>query len=124
MENKQSNQDNKQQQNEGFSGENVGKNKPSENPMLNKELEIDEDGKEKVVDRARNADGSAALIPEEDRTWNENESLSRGVDTEKEAMKTVENEDLNSDITAKRYPASHPENHIDRGNMNLDEDEK
>lgn len=123
MENKKANQD-KQQQNEGFSSDYVGKEKPSENPMLNKELEVDEDGNEKVVDRARNADGSAAVIREEDRTWNENESLSRGVDTEEEAMKTVENEDLNSDITAKRYPASHPENHINRGNADLDSDKK
>jgi hypothetical protein len=45
------------------------------------------------------------LIFDEERTWNENESLSRGVATEEKAMK-VENEDLNSDITANRYPTS------------------
>jgi hypothetical protein len=91
--------------------------------MLTEEIEIDANGKEIVVKRAHNADGSVAHIPEEDRTWNENESLSRGVTTEEEAMKTVENEDLNSDITANRYPNSHPDNHKDRGNMKLGEDD-
>ena len=91
--------------------------------MLNEEIEIDAEGKETIVKRAHNADGSVAHIPEEDRTWNENESLSRGVTTEEEAMKTVENEDLNSDITANRYPNSHPDNHKDRGNMKLGDDE-
>jgi phage tail sheath gpL-like len=59
--------------------------------------------------------------PSEDRTWNEkNESLSRGVTTlTEEAMKTVRIEDLNSDITANRYPTSHADNHKDRGNMKL-----
>lgn len=119
MENKNKNTQNT---NEGFSGKYIDKDNETQNPMLNKELEIDKDGNEKIVDRARNADGSAAAIPEEQRTWNENESLSRGVNTEEEAMKTVENEDLNSDITKKRYPNSHPDNHIDRGNMKLDEE--
>ncbi|MGO4820966.1 MULTISPECIES: hypothetical protein [unclassified Flavobacterium] len=115
------NKDN-QNKNEGFSGKYVGKDNESQNPILNKELEIDQDGNEKVVERARNVDGSAAAIPDEERTWNENESLSRGVATEEEAMKTVENEDRNSDITAKRYPNSHIENHKNRGNMKLDEE--
>jgi hypothetical protein len=39
-----------------------------------------------------------AIIPEE---GNWNESLSRGVSSEKKTMRTVENEDYNSDITAK-----------------------
>jgi hypothetical protein len=89
--------------------------------ILTEEIEIDSEGKKVVVQRARNADGEIASIPDENqRTWNENQSLSRGVTTEKEAMKTVENEDLNSDITAKRYPASHPDNHKNRGNMTED----
>lgn len=36
-------------------------------------------------------------------------------------MKTVENEDHNSDITANRYPNEHPDNKEDRGNIKLDE---
>ncbi|MBC5841251.1 hypothetical protein H8R23_07510 [Flavobacterium sp. F-380] len=98
-------------------------NDNKQDAMLNEEIEIDAEGKETIVKRAHNADGSVAHIPEEDRTWNENESLSRGVTTEEEAMKTVENEDLNSDITANRYPNSHPDNHKDRGNMKLGDDE-
>lgn len=106
--------------NEELRGKLIDTVNDSKNPMLNKEIEIDKDGIENVVDRARNVDGSVAAIPEEERSWNENESLSRGVSTEEEAMKTVENKDLNSDITAKRYPNSNPDNHIDRGNMKLD----
>jgi hypothetical protein len=98
------------------------KSEKNQDKMLKEEIEIDADGKETIVKRAHNADGSEAHIPMEERTWNENESLSRGVTTEEEAMKTVENEDLNSDITANRYPTSHPDNHEDRGNMKLGED--
>ena len=58
---------------------------------------------------------------EEDKSWNENETLRRGVDTEEKVMKTIENIDLNSDITKHRYPNSHPENQENRGNMKLDE---
>lgn len=90
--------------------------------MLTEEIEIDTDGNKTTVKRVHNADGSIAQIPDQDRDWNENESLSRGVTTEQEAMKTVENEDLNSDITTNRYPNSNPDNHKDRGNMKLGEE--
>ena len=113
---------NKQQINDQMGSEKTLNETNTVAPKLKEEIEIDGNGNEKVVLRARNVDGSIAAIPEtEDRTWNENESLSRGVSTEKEAMKTVENEDLNSDITAHRYPNSHPDNHEDRGNIKLDE---
>ncbi|WP_188051176.1 hypothetical protein [Flavobacterium sp. GP15] len=113
---------NKQNTNEGFSGENLPEDYNPAAPILKEEVEIDADGNQKIVQRARNVDGSIAPLPdEEERTWNENESLSRGVSTEEEAMKTVENKDLNSDITAHRYPNSHPDNHEDRGNIKLDE---
>lgn len=113
---------NKQNTNEGFSGENLPEDYNPSAPILKEEVEIDADGNQKIVQRARNVDGSIAPLPdEEERTWNENESLSRGVSTEEEAMKTVENKDLNSDITAHRYPNSHPDNHEDRGNIKLDE---
>lgn len=97
-------------------------NDTNQDEMLAEEIEIDADGNQTIVKRAHNADGSVAHITKEDRTWNENESLSRGVTTEEEAMKTVEHEDLNSDITANRYPNSHPDNHKDRGNMKLGEE--
>lgn len=113
---------NKQNKNEGFSGENLPEDYNSAASILKEEIEIDTEGNEKIVQRARNVDGTiATLADEEERTWNDNESLSRGVSTEKEAMKTVENKDLNSDITAHRYPASHPDNQEDRGNIKLDE---
>ena len=113
---------NKQSTNEGFSGDNMPDDCKIADSIMKEEVVTDRDGNETIVQRARNADGSEALLPEQDqRTWNENESLSRGVHTEEEAMKTVENEDLNSDITAHRYPASHPDNHEDRGNIKLED---
>ena len=112
----------KQNINEGFSGKHMADKEKTQDSILTDEVEIDADGNKTIVQRARNVDGSVAHIPDEERTWNENESLSRGVTTEEEVMKTVENEDLNSDITAKRYPPSHPDNHKNRGNMELDED--
>ncbi|MEC5166192.1 hypothetical protein RCH18_001928 [Flavobacterium sp. PL11] len=113
---------NKQNTNEGFSGENIPNDYNTADSIMKEEIVTDAKGNDTIVQRARNADGSEASIPEqEERTWNENESLSRGVATEEAAMKTVENEDLNSDITAHRYPASHPDNQEDRGNIKLDE---
>ena len=102
----------KQTVNEGFSGENIRDDFSNEASKLRTEIETDADGNKKVVDRARHVEGT---IPEEEKTWNENESLARGVDTEEEVMKTIENIDHNSDITAHRYPNSHPENHKDNG---------
>ena len=123
MENKESRKDfEKQNTNEGFSGKYMTEKDKAQDSILTNEIEIDADGNKVVLQRARNVDGSIAHIPDKERTWNENESLSRGVATEEEAMKTVENEDLNSDITANRYPTSHPDNHKDRGNMKLDDE--
>jgi hypothetical protein len=113
---------NKQQINDQMGSEKTLNETNTVAPKLKEEIEIDASGNEKVVQRARNVDGSIAAIPDtEDRTWNENESLSRGVSTEKEAMKTVENEDLNSDITAHRYPAAQPHTHEHPGNKKQDE---
>lgn len=113
---------NKQNINEGFSSENLPEDYNPSTSNLKEEVEIDANGNEKIVQRARNVDGTIASIPEPaERTWNENESLSRGVSTEKEVMRTVENEDHNSDITANRYPNEHPDNKEDRGNIKLDE---
>lgn len=123
MENKDSRKDfEKQNTNEGFSGKYMTEKDKVQDSILTDEIEIDAEGNKVVVQRARNVDGSIAHIPDKERTWNENESLSRGVATEEDAMKTVENEDLNSDITANRYPTSHPDNHKDRGNIKLDDE--
>lgn len=89
------------------------------NPKLHKEVDIDADGNKIIVDRAREANESTeGLLSEID---SENPNAKRGVTTDKEAMKTVENKDLNSDITPHRYPNSNPDNHKDRGNMKLNE---
>lgn len=113
---------NKQTSNEGLSGNNSPEDPATGASILKEEVEIDASGNEKLVQRARNVDQTIASIPEpEERTWNENESLSRGVSSEKETMRTVENEDYNSDITAKRYPTEHPDNKENRGNIKLDE---
>ena len=112
----------KQNTNEGFSGKYMADKDKAQDSILTDEVEIDAEGNKVIVQRARNVDGSIAHIPDEERTWNDNESLSRGVTTEEEEMKTVENKDLNSDITANRYPNSHPDNHKDRGNMKLDDE--
>lgn len=108
MENKE-----KQNVNEGFSGTNLDQKINSQESMLNEEIEIDAEGNKKIVQIAKNVDGSIAPIPDEEITWNDNESLSRGVRTEEDAMNTIEKEELNSDTTANQYPASHPDNQTD-----------
>ena len=113
---------NTQKLNEGFSGENIADvNNPS-GIMQHTEVEIDLLGNPQVVHRARmTVEDSASSQNETTRNWNENESLSRGVSTEEQANKTVENKDHNSDITPNRYPNSHPDNYENRGNIKLDE---
>lgn len=86
---------------------------------LRKEIDVDTEGNKIVVDRAREEDVKNESILSE--TNPENPNINRGVTTEKEAMKTVENKDLNSDITPNRYPNSNPESHKNRGNTNSDE---
>lgn len=109
---------NQQAVNEGFSGENLPEHYNSAETKLNAEVEIDTDGNPKIVQRARHVDG----IPEqEDSNNNQNPSSSIELISEKQAEKMVENKDHNSDITAKRYPNSHPDNHENRGNIKLDE---
>jgi hypothetical protein len=71
--------------------------------MLTEEIEIDADGKETI--RAHNADGSITHIPLKIvHGMKKREFEPRCNTLTEEAMKTVENEDLNSDITANRYP--------------------
>ena len=86
---------------------------------LRKEIDVDTEGNKTVVDRAREEDATDESILSE--TDSKNPNINRGVTTEKEAMKTVENKDLNSDITPNRYPNSNPESHRNRGNTNSDE---
>jgi len=100
----------------------IDKNLNSETSKLKEEIEIESHGNEKIVQRARNIEGTTPDLPEEiDKDQLEKKGLNRGVLTEKDTKKTLENRDRNSDITPDRYPNSNPDNHIDRGNQKLDE---
>ena len=100
----------------------IDKNLNPETSKLKEEIEIDAHGNEKIVQRARNIDGVIPDLPEKiDKDLQEEKGLNRGVFTEKDTKKTVENRDRNSDITPNRYPNSDPDNHVDRGNQKLDE---
>ena len=101
-------------------GKNVSHDKELKDTKLNKEVVTDTDGNKKVVDRARNENED--INTKLSNTTSDNPNSNRGVGTDEEAKKTVENKDRNSDITPNRYPNSNPESHKDRGNMKLDED--
>ncbi|RZJ48591.1 MAG: hypothetical protein EOO44_20750 [Flavobacterium sp.] len=102
-------------------GKNVSHDKNPDELKLKKEVVTDQEGNKEVVDRARNENEEIRESSNQKgkNTTNEN----RGVASEEEAEKTVENKDRNSDITANRYPNSHPDNHKNRGNMELDEED-
>ena len=102
-------------------GKDVSHDKDLKDAKLNKELVTDADGDKKIVERARNENED--IKNKISKTDSKNANANRGVSTEEEANKTVENKDRNSDITPNRYPNSHPENHKDRGNMKLDEED-
>ena len=108
---------NEQQINEGFSGENIPVDYDPANAKLNQELETDKDGNNHIVDRVRSTGG----VNESERSWDENQSLSRGVN-ENELARKVENKDRNDDSDTHRYPNSHPDNHQNRGNIEMDDD--
>lgn len=101
-------------------GKNVSHDGKADDANLKKELVTDADGNKQVVDRARNENEEIKKVS--DQVNPNNPNANRGVATEEEANKTVENKDRNSDITPNRYPNSNPESHKDRGNMKLDED--
>ncbi|KQO33009.1 hypothetical protein ASF10_19615 [Flavobacterium sp. Leaf82] len=103
-------------------GKNISHEGKSDDVNLKKEVVTDADGNKKVVDRARNENEDIKEVKGDVNSKNANSN--RGVDTEEEAKKTVENKDRNSDITPNRYSNSNPESHKDRGNMKLDDDSK
>lgn len=102
-------------------GKNVSHDKELKDSKLNKEVVTDADGNKKIVDRARNENED--IKTKLSNTTSDNPNSNRGVTTDEEASKTVENKDRNSDITPNRYPNSNPESRKDRGNMKLDQDE-
>lgn len=109
---------NKQNTNEGFSGENLPEDYNPAASILKAEVETDANGDQKIVQRARNVEGTTEQNVD---ISNENPSSSIEIVSEKQTQRMIENEDHNSDITANRYPNSHPDNHEDRGNIKLDE---
>ena len=109
-----------QKKTDDVKGKNVSHDGESDTSKLKKEVITDADGNKQVVERARNENESKNVS---NKTADESENGNRGVATEEEEKKTVENKDRNSDITPNRYPNSHPDNHEDRGNMKLDEDD-
>ena len=93
---------NNQEKNEGFSGENLPDDyNPAKDTQLQPELETDEDGSKRIVERARDT----ATGPADNRI----------------IESKAQNRDRNYDHPD-RYPKNHPENKHDRGNMKLDED--
>jgi hypothetical protein len=100
-------------------GKNISHDGKSDDANLKKEVVTDADGSKKVVDRARNENEDIEKTKGDVNPKNAN--ANRGVATEEEAKKTVENKDRNSDVTPNRYSNSNPESHEDRGNMKLDE---
>lgn len=101
-------------------GKNISHDGKADDANLKKEVVTDADGKKEVVDRARNENEDIKTVKDDVNPNNPN--ANRGVSSEEEAKKTVENKDRNSDVEPNRYPNSHPDNHEDRGNMKLDED--
>ncbi|SHG83379.1 hypothetical protein [Flavobacterium defluvii] len=101
-------------------GKNISHDGKADDANLKKEVVTDADGNKEVVKRARNENEDIDKI--KDNIDPNNPNANRGVSSDEEAKKTVENKDRNSDITSNRYPNSNPESHEDRGNMKLDED--
>jgi hypothetical protein len=96
---------NEQEHNEGFSGENLPEDYNPKPGKLKADLEIDQDGNHSFVQRATS---NATQTDHSDNMAEEHN-------------KTVEHKDRNSDVAANRYPNAHPDNHENRGNINLDE---
>ena len=70
----------------------VGANNIPETLKLNSEVEIDANGNETIVQRARNIAGTIPTIPQPtDKIQQEKEGLNRGVLTDKDTQKTIEN---------------------------------
>lgn len=101
-------------------GKNISHDGKAEDANLKKEVVTDKHGNKQIVERARNENEDIRKV--KDDISLDDANANRGVSSEEEAKKTVENKDRNSDITPNRYPNSNPESHEDRGNMKLDEE--
>lgn len=115
------NQEKEGEKNEGFSGENLPKNYDPSKDKLKTEIDKDTDGNADAVKRARDVDEKqASEVSQSSKTIGSDGNVvskSRGTATENEDIETAENRDFNSDTDETRYPASHPDNHKHRGNI-------
>ena len=111
--NSEQNPNTENEKNEGFSGENI----PADyNPApLKTEKDVDSKGKVHNVDRARHEDAST------NHKQNKTDSSTEKGNEVIEDPKLVQHRDRNYDHASNRYPASHPENKENRGNINLDQ---
>lgn len=98
--------------NEGFSNENLPEDyDPSQ---MKSETETDEEGNIRKVDRARYTDLQGEQTPADTgKTQTGNQAI--------ENTDSLQNRDRNYDVDPNRYPPSHRDNHINRGNINLDD---
>lgn len=99
-----------QEFNEGFSNENLPDDyDPSQ---MKSETETDAEGNIKHVERARFTDNTGEQTPDDTgNTQTGNEQIE----------KQAQNRDRNYDSNPERYPPSHPDNQINRGNIELDD---
>ncbi len=106
---------NKQKVNEGFSGENIPEDYNPSKSIMKPETQTDQHGNTNIISRARNVEKSTTelKIPKISKL----EKGNRGVSTEKDILKTVENQDFNSDTIPNRFPKSNPDN---KGNNKAD----
>lgn len=115
------NQEKFSEKNEGFSGDNLPKNYDPSADKLKMELEKNEEGDMKTVQRARDVDEKQAPpVSLDDRSARDDGTVidkSRGTANEAEDVETAENRDFNSDLDEDRYPPSHPDNQKHRGNI-------
>jgi hypothetical protein len=116
------NQEKTSEKNEGFSGENLPNNYNPKEGKLKAEFEKDEEGNLEIQKRARDTDEKQAPPVSSSGTTTRDDgtevSKSRGTANESEDTETAENRDFNSDTEENRYPASHPDNKKQRGNIN------
>lgn len=105
--------------NEGFSTKNIPDDyNPSDERIENRlktEFEIDEQGNETEVRRARSVDQNSPQGAQIQDTDADNTII--------ENRESLKNRDRNSDIQPNRYPTSHPENYQNRGNIQTDSEE-
>lgn len=95
--------------------ESTGINNPSDaTSAMQSEIEIDQNGVEKIVNRTRHTEQN---VPISEFPISEELGSKPSTAPEDIGKKMLENRDKNSDITSTRYPNSHPDNHENRGNL-------